>query len=242
MNKIKINDLKKTIGFEIEEDILIEALTHRSYLNEVKKPEIHHNERLEFIGDAVLELAVTEFLYHKYPNSPEGVLTSYRAALVKTESLAEESRRLKFGEYILMSRGEEQTGGRDRTYILANTMEAIIGAIYLSLGYDKAKEFIEQNVSYKIDKIVQERSNVDSKSRLQEISQEFTKITPSYDLKSTDGPDHEKIFDMVVYIGEFEFGRGTGKSKQEAQQRAAQSALENWEDLYGKYFAKKQLI
>lgn len=242
MNKVKITEIKKRIGYDIDDNIIVEALTHRSYINEVKSPELHHNERLEFIGDAVLELAITEFLYHKYPNSTEGVLTSYRAALVKTESLAEESRRLKIGEYILMSKGEEQTGGRDRTYILANTMEAIIGAIYLSLDYEKAREFIDKNIGYKIEKIVKERSNVDSKSRLQEISQELTKITPTYNLKSSDGPDHEKVFDMVVYIGEYEFGRGSGKSKQEAQQKAAQSALENWEDLYEKYFAKRPLI
>ena len=233
------NELKLKLGYEINDTLLLEALTHRSYLNEMKDPEIKHNERIEFIGDAVLELVVTEFLFKKYPNLPEGVLTSYRAALVKTESLAEEARRLGLGEYILMSRGEEHTGGRDRTYILANTMEAIIGAIYLSTGYEDSKDFIEKNISYKIDKIAENRSDIDSKSKLQEISQELTKITPNYELINASGPDHDKIFEIKVFIGDFEFGVGTGKSKQEAQQDAARVALEDWNNLYTKYFAKQ---
>ena len=230
-------ELKKKLNYEIKDELLTEALTHRSYINELKDPSIHHNERLEFMGDAVLELVVTEFLFNKYPEEPEGVLTSYRAALVKTESSAEESRRLGIGEHILMSKGEEQTGGRDRTYILANTFEAIIGALYLSTGYEDCVKFINENICYKIDKIAENRSDIDAKSRLQEMSQERTKITPIYELLGASGPDHDKYFDMKVNIGEFEFGRGSGKSKQEAQQKAAEQALENWENLYRKYFA-----
>lgn len=233
-----MENLKKTIKFDIEDPLLTEALTHRSYINELKSSDIKHNERLEFIGDAVLELVVTDFLFKKYPEHTEGVLTSYRAALVKTESLAEEARRLKIGEYILMSKGEEQTGGRDRTYILANTVEAIIGALYLSKGYDACKSFIEENICYKIDTIAENRSDIDAKSKLQEVSQEATKITPIYELSSSAGPDHDKVFKMKVIIGEHEFGSGEGRSKQEAQQRAAEEALSNWENLYTKYFAK----
>jgi ribonuclease-3 len=233
-----MNNLKEKIKFNIPDELLTEALTHRSYINELKDPNIRHNERLEFIGDAVLELVVTDFLFKKYPDQSEGVMTSYRAALVKTESLASEARRLHVGEYILMSKGEEQTGGRDRTYILANTVEAIIGALYLSNGYDACKTFIEENICYKIDSIAENRSDIDAKSKLQEISQEYTKITPIYELSSANGPDHDKLFTMKVMIGQFEFGTGSGKSKQDAQQKAAEEALNNWENLYTKYFAK----
>lgn len=236
---MKTNELEAKIGFKIDSNLLTEALTHRSYINEVKDDSLRHNERLEFIGDAVLELVVTEFLFNKYPDSPEGVLTSYRSALVKTESLASEARRLGLGEHILMSRGEEQTGGRDRTYILANTFEAVIGSLYLSNGYQACVEFIEKNVCYKIDDIVRDRGDIDSKSRLQEISQELTKITPVYELVDATGPDHDKTFEILVRIGEFEFGRGKGKSKQEAQQSAASVALENWDKLYKKYFESR---
>lgn len=235
----EINVLKSKLGYDIKDDLLKEALTHRSYINELKTTEISHNERLEFMGDAVLELVVTEFLFNKYEDMPEGVLTSYRAALVKTESLAVESRRLELGQYIFMSKGEEQTGGRDRTYILANTFEAIIGAIFLSTGYQDCKKFIEENICYKIESIVENRSDIDAKSKLQEISQEFTKITPIYELSGSNGPDHDKIFEMKVNIGDYEFGKGEGKSKQEAQQNAAEEALKNWNILYRKYFAKK---
>lgn len=234
----EINTLKTKLGYDIRPELLQEALTHRSYINELKSEELSHNERLEFMGDAVLELVVTEFLYNKYIDMPEGVLTSYRAALVKTDSLAEESRRLGIGQYIFMSKGEEQTGGRDRTYILANTFEAIIGSIFLSTGYDDCKKFIIENICYKIDGIAENRSDIDAKSKLQEISQEFTKITPSYELSNSAGPDHDKVFEMTVMIGDFEFGKGAGKSKQEAQQKAAEMALKNWDNLYRKYFAK----
>ncbi len=213
-----------------------EALTHRSYINEVKDSSLKHNERLEFLGDAVLELAVTKYLFKNYPDQNEGTLTSFRAALVKTESLALEAKKLDLGEYILMSKGEEATGGRQRPYILANTMESIIGAIYLTLGFEEAEKFILEKICYKIETIVAERSDLDAKSRLQELAQDRVKITPVYKLISASGPDHNKIFQMGIYIGENLFGAGEGKSKQEAEQVAALEAIKNWEDLETKYF------
>jgi ribonuclease-3 len=229
--------LKQNLKYNLTEELLKEALTHRSFINEAKNSALKHNERLEFIGDAVLELVVTEFLFLKYPEYPEGLLTSFRAALVKTESLAEESKRLEVGKFIIMSKGEENTGGRDRTYILANTFEAIIGAIYLSTGYEDAKSFIIENVCYKTEEIVKSREDIDSKTKLQELSQEVARLTPIYELKSENGPDHNKTFEMTVLIGEHEFGTGTGKSKQEAQQSAATNALKEWNNLYNKFFS-----
>ncbi|MBE2281410.1 MAG: ribonuclease III [Ignavibacteriaceae bacterium] len=216
--------------------VFTEALTHRSYINEIKDTNLSHNERLEFLGDAVLELAVTKFLFKTYPDQNEGTLTSFRAALVKTESLALEAKKLDLGLYILMSKGEEATGGRQRPYILANTMEAIIGAIYLTNGFEAAESFILDKICYKIDAIVSERSDLDAKSRLQELAQERVKITPVYKLLSASGPDHNKVFTMGIYIGDNLFGSGEGKSKQEAEQVAAQEAINSWEDLQSKYY------
>jgi len=231
--KTKLVEFTKLIGIEIKDfSLLKEALTHRSYLNELKDSKIQHNERLEFLGDAVLELIVTEFLFHRYPNQKEGVLTSFRAALVKTESLAQEAQRLDLGKYILMSKGEEATGGRNRPYILANTMEAILGATYLSENYETAKNFIIKEICYKIDNIITSRLDIDSKSKLQELAQETAKITPNYELISSIGPDHNKVFEMAVIIGEKELARGKGKSKQEAEQEAAKHALLNWDNIY----------
>lgn len=224
-----LNEFSKNIKVEIKnKELLTEALTHRSYINELKDPSIQHNEKLEFLGDAVLELVVTEFLFNKYPQYKEGDLTSFRAALVKTESLAEEAKKLNMGEYIRMSKGEEATGGRQRPYILANTMEAVIGAMYLSEGYETCKEFIVRVICYKIDQIMQSRLDIDSKSKLQEMAQETTRITPTYKLISAIGPDHDKTFEMAVFIGEVEYGKGKGKSKQEAEQAAAAFALAHW--------------
>ncbi len=227
-NKLKLN----TSSLET----FTEALTHRSYINEVKDLDLKHNERLEFLGDAVLELAVTKYLFNNYPDQNEGTLTSFRAALVKTESLALEAKKLDLGEYILMSKGEEATGGRQRPYILANTMEAIIGAIYMTLGFEEAEKFILEKICYKIETIVAERSDLDAKSRLQELAQEKVKITPVYKLISATGPDHNKSFQMGIFIGENLFGQGEGKSKQEAEQAAALEAIRAWEELEAKYY------
>lgn len=219
----------KKIGVEFSnEEIIREALTHRSFLNESKDKDLKNNERMEFLGDAVLELVVTEYLLSKFPERPEGELTSLRASLVRTESLAMEAKRLEVGEFIYMSKGEEATGGRSRPYILANTFEAIIGAIFLDKNYETAQQFILSNICYKTDEIVSSEGYIDAKSKLQEISQDLKKITPVYKLLGSSGPDHNKTFEMGVFIDEKLFGKGTGKSKQEAEQNAASDALTNW--------------
>ncbi len=216
-------------------DLLKEALTHRSYLNEMRSSSLQHNERLEFLGDAVLELLSTKFLFTKYPDRPEGDLTSFRAALVRTESLAEASISLGFGDDIYMSKGEAATGGRTRPYILANTFEAVLGAIFLDQGLDACQKLLDRIILPKIDAIVADRLDIDSKSKLQEIAQEMLKHTPTYQVISESGPDHDKVFTMSVMIGKESFGKGEGKSKQEAEQNAAQAALTNWDELYQKY-------
>lgn len=219
-------------------NIFQEALTHRSYVNENKDSSIAHNERLEFLGDAVLELVTTKYLFLNYPDFNEGTLTSIRAALVKTESLAFEAAQIELGNHILMSKGEEATGGRDRPYILANTMEALIGATYLDLGFEACEAFILKRICYKTEEIVSKRLDLDSKSKIQEIIQEKVKITPVYKLIESTGPDHNKLFVMGLYIEETLLTKGEGKSKQEAEQDAALKALNSWEELYLKYFKK----
>lgn len=213
-------------------ELLKEALTHRSAINEDGSGRATHNERLEFLGDAVLELVTTEFLFEKYPTRTEGDLTSFRAALVRTESLAEVAERLGYGQYLYMSKGEETTGGRTRPYILANSFEAVIGAIYLDQGMDACKIFIARELLPKIEQIVSQRLDIDPKSKLQELAQDTMRITPSYRLVEAIGPDHDKTFVMAVWIGEKEFGRGQGHSKQDAEQQAAGLALRNWAKLY----------
>ncbi len=243
LTKIEQTQLKKlSQKLEISfNDLMLlkESLIHRSFLNELSTQNIvTHNERLEFLGDAVLELITTEYLFLNYPEFNEGDLTSFRAAIVRTESLAEESLRLEIGNYVYMSKGEEGTGGRERPYILANTFEAIVGAIFLDQGYEVTQRFIIKNVCYKLVKVIKERSDIDAKSKLQEIAQDQTKITPTYEMQKAIGPDHDKIFHMYVLIGENIFGKGKGKSKQEAEQNAAYDALKNWEVRYSKFFTK----
>ena len=206
-------------------NLLIEALTHRSYLNEHRDYTGSHNERLEFLGDAVLELAITDFLFKKFPAKPEGELTAYRAALVNTVSLAESAQALGINEYLLLSRGEAKDVGRARDVILANAFEAIVGAIYLDSGFASAEAFISKNLYGKIDDVITKRSYQDAKSRFQEIAQEKRGTTPSYETLSEIGPDHNKRFTVGVFIGVEEIARGEGESKQEAEQSAAQSAL-----------------
>jgi ribonuclease-3 len=235
---IKLKKFCKKIDINIEDlELLKTALTHRSYLNEYRKGNIGHNERLEFLGDAVLELLVSRYLFDNYADKPEGELTSFRAATVRTESLYEESKRLRFGDYIFMSKGEDRTGGRSRPYILANTFEAIIGCIYLDQGLNATKKFLVKELFYKIAKIVEQRLDIDSKSKLQEISQEILKETPIYEVISSTGPDHAKVFTTKVLIKEKDFGHGKGISKQEAEQNAASSSLNNWKKLIAKYFS-----
>ncbi|HFC76996.1 MAG TPA: ribonuclease III [Candidatus Moranbacteria bacterium] len=226
-----IKEFSKKIGIEFKNlDLLEEALTHRSYLNENKNIKKRHNERLEFLGDAVLELVVTDFLFHNYKNA-EGDLTSWRAALVNGATLAEVSGGLNVGNYLLMSKGESMDTGRARQYLLANAMEAIIGAIYLDQGYDVVKDFILKNIVVKIDEILEKKLYLDPKSYFQEKAQQFEKITPSYKLIREEGPDHDRIFTVGVYLENKLIAKGKGPSKQVAQRNAAQAGLEikGWE-------------
>ncbi len=208
------------------EDLFLEAITHRSYLNEHKDARAH-NERLEFLGDAVLELTVTHFLFKKYPSKPEGDLTAYRAALVNTVSLAESAERIGLNDMLLLSRGESRDTGRARQIILANVFEALLGAIYLDQGYDAAEAFVAKHLYPKIDGVVQTRAWQDAKSHFQEIAQDKRSITPAYQTLSEEGPDHDKVFTVGVFIGSEQIAQGQGKSKQEAEQAAAQAAIDN---------------
>ena len=224
--KIKnLDQFQDAIGVHFQdEDLLSLAFVHKSYVNE--HPETKgYNERLEFLGDAVLELAVTDFLYHNYPSQPEGQLTNWRSALVKGKNLARVSSTLKLGEYLLLSRGEEMSGGREKDYILANTMEALIGAIYLDKGFEVANQFILRNIVVLLEEIIAQGLNIDSKSHVQELAQEHLGLTPNYELLSESGPDHDKVFEMGIYFGKTLAGKGEGPSKQEAEQAAARDAL-----------------
>lgn len=205
-------------------DLLITAFTHRSYLNEHKKTVKEHNERLEFLGDAVLELSVTEYLYTNF-SEPEGVLTNWRSSLVRTESLAESANKLQLEDLLRLSKGEENGTKRARVQILANTFEAIIGAIYLDQGYETADKFISTQIISKFDKIRELGIYLDYKSKLQEIAQKVESLTPSYKVVSEEGPDHDKTFKVAVFVGENIRGVGEGPSKQSAQQNAAETAL-----------------
>lgn len=220
---------KEKLGLEFANiDLLVTALTHRSYVNEHKKSTREHNERLEFLGDAVLELAVTDFLYNNY-SEPEGILTSWRAALVRTESIGEAGDKLGYEPLLRMSRGEKHGSDRARQQILANAFEAVIGAIYLEKGYAEAEKFIQKHIASKLDAILKEGSWRDPKSHLQEISQRIDSATPQYRVLEEFGPDHDKVFTLGVYIGSTLMGKGTGHSKQIAQQNAAKAALEEYD-------------
>ena len=205
--------------------LLVEALTHRSYLNEHREYVGSHNERLEFLGDAVLELAATDFLFKKFPAKTEGDLTSYRAALVNTVALAERAQVLGVGDFLLLSKGESRDTGRARDVILADAYEAIIGALYIDAGYAAAEAFVIQTVCSHIEDVIAKGSYQDAKSRFQERAQEKKGITPRYETISEAGPDHAKIFTVGVYVGDTEVAQGEGQSKQEAEQRAAEAGL-----------------
>lgn len=216
--------LEKKIGVSFNnKELLNTAFVHRSYINEHKSVK-EHNERLEFLGDAVLELVTTEYLYNNY-NNPEGDLTNWRSALVKTESISEAANKLGFEEYLMMSRGERASTGRSRQLILANSFESVIGAIYIDQGYDMAKKFISENLLVNLPTIIEEKLYIDPKSKFQELAQEREGITPRYDVISEDGPDHDKIFVIAVKIGDKTWGEGKGASKQAAQQDAAKKAV-----------------
>lgn len=222
----EFSTFEKRIGHTFKDRRLIEtAFTHRSYLNENRAPGREHNERLEFLGDAVLELVVTEFLFAKYPDKTEGDLTAYRAALVNTASISDASQKLDMNGLLLLSRGESRDTGRARSIILANAFEALIGALYLDAGYDVARGFIAEHILYKTDEVVEKRLWQDPKSRFQEIAQDKAGITPTYELVSQAGPDHDKRFMIAVYLGGTRVATGEGRSKQEAEQAAAEQAL-----------------
>ncbi len=225
---------KEKLGFEYNDiQLLITALTHRSYVNEHKKSVSEHNERLEFLGDAVLELVVTDYLYQNY-TEPEGILTAWRAALVNTISNAESGKNLGYEPLLRMSRGEKNGSERARRQILANAYEAIIGSIYLERGYECAYEFVRKNTLYKLEKIIKEETWRDPKSHLQEVSQQIDGATPVYKVIFEDGPDHDKVFTLGAYVNGKLMGKGVGPSKQTAQQEAARSALAEYAKIKNK--------
>jgi len=223
---MNLSEFEKKIGITFKDKALLErAFIHRSYINENRKKGLEHNERLEFLGDAVLELAVTDFLFGKYPDKPEGDLTSYRSALVNTQTLSSAANSLGANEHLMLSKGESQDTGRARSFILANTFESIIGAIYLDQGYQTAKDFIARNIFPLIDEIVRKELWKDAKSRFQEMAQEKTGITPSYKVLNEEGPDHARIFSVGLFLGDEKVSEGRGESKQEAAQMAAEGGL-----------------
>lgn len=209
-----------------DKKLIQKAFTHRSYINEHKGSKREHNERLEFLGDAVLELVVTDYLFFKYPDRTEGELTSYRAALVNTQSIAEGAMQWNMNDFLLLSKGEAKDTGKARQYILADTFEAVIGAIYLDQGYDAAKGFIAKSLFHKTEEMVDQELWKDAKSNFQEKAQEIVNITPIYKVIFEEGPDHNKDFTVGVYLNDEMISEGIGHSKQEAEQQAAQQALE----------------
>lgn len=220
-----IEKLEEAIKVKFKnKDFLRQALVHRSYLNENRDFELDHNERLEFLGDAVLELATTEFLYKNFSN-PEGELTNFRAALVNSSMLSKIANELGLEEYLLMSRGEKKDTGKARQYILANALEAVIGAIYLDQGYRRARKFVSDNFLVKMDDVLSKKLYQDPKSKFQEQSQEIVGATPTYKVMKEWGPDHDKHFVIAVYIGDEKVAEGEGTSKQAAQMKAAEMAL-----------------
>jgi ribonuclease III len=222
----ELSKLEKILKIKFKKkEILQQALVHRSYLNENPNFPLAHNERLEFLGDAVLELATTEYLYKNYPN-PEGELTNFRAALVNSDMLAKIARDFGLEKYLLMSKGESKDTGRARQYILANAIEAVIGAIYLDRGYKISQKFVEKNIIEKeLPNILEQKLYQDPKSKFQEEAQEKNGITPSYEVLKEWGPDHDKHFIVGVFLGKDLIAKGEGKSKQDAQRNAAEEGL-----------------
>lgn len=228
MDITKYQDFAKTHFSDFKNlDLLITAFTHRSYINEHKKTASEHNERLEFLGDAVLELVVTEHLYLNFPE-PEGILTNWRSALVRTESISAAAAREGFEPLLRLSRGEKRGSQRAREQILANTYEAVVGAVYLEKGYEAAKEFVNRSLLSTLDEILTSGSWLDPKSKLQEMVQSLEGFTPVYRLISEEGPDHDKTFVIGVYVNNVLKGQGTGPSKQAAQVAAATAALQRY--------------
>ncbi len=220
-------ELQKNLGIKFKNvNLLKQAFVHRSYLNENPAFELGHNERLEFLGDAVLELVVTEYLYNNYPDLAEGEMTNLRAALVNSQMLSQVSDRLGFNNFLYLSKGETKEIGRGRHYILANTFEAFIGAFYLDRDYKAVENFICDNLIPELKDIIEKKLWRDHKSLFQEAAQERVGITPTYEVLSENGPDHAKNFTVGVYLGEELTAQGEGSSKNEAQQKAAEKALQ----------------
>ena len=206
------------------------AFIHRSFLNENPKSDLTSNERLEFLGDSILSFLVSDHLYKKFPQHKEGDLTNLRAALVRTETLASLAKRLDLGQKLKLSRGEEESGGRKNTSILANTTEALIGALYLDQGLEAVLKFLQENLLPELEQIIKNHSYKDAKSLLQEIAQNQKQISPDYKILKMEGPDHARIFQVGVFLADKILGKGKGKSKQKAEQEAAKVALENWKN------------
>ncbi len=220
-------DIKDITGIEPKDlSLYISAFTHRSYLNEHRSFNLPHNERLEFLGDAVLELVATEYLYKNFDH-PEGELTNFRSALVNYKILSEIGGRMGLEDYLLLSKGEAKDTGRARQVILANTIEALIGAVYLDQGYEVTQEFIRKQILTELEGIISGEKYLDPKSKLQEMVQDKWSITPTYNVVSESGPDHDKIFVVAAMMNKQEIGKGNGPSKQEAEIAAAQNALDN---------------
>ena len=223
---------KKTKIIFKNKNLLRQAFIHRSYINENPMVDLSHNERLEFLGDAVLELIVTDYLYKKYPSYTEGELTSIRSALVNAIIISEVGSEIGMNDFLLLSKGEAKDIGKARSYILANTYEAYVGAVYLDRGYEIAKNFVTSSLLHKTDEIVNKKLWRDAKSLVQERAQEFNSVTPSYKVLHQAGPDHDKHFTVGIYFDTVLIAEGKGKSKQEAEQKAAEAALKvkNWFD------------
>jgi len=222
----KLNHLEKKINIKFKDKKLLErALFHRSYLNEVKNQKLRSNERLEFLGDAVLELWTTKQLFDNYPNLSEGILTNIRAAVVCTTCLAEIAEKMNLGDYLYLSKGEKKSGGRNNPSLLADTLEALIGAVYLDQGPKKTKEFLQELFFQKIEELAQSGNVKDAKTLLQELIQQEIRITPRYKIIEEQGPDHDKIFTSAVYYNNKKIAKGTGKSKRLAEETAAEKAL-----------------
>ncbi|MFA4833977.1 MAG: ribonuclease III [Patescibacteria group bacterium] len=219
--------LEDRLGFKFkDENLLKQAVVHRSYLNEHPAFGLNHNERLEFLGDAVLEIVVTEYLFYHFPETPEGDLTNWRASLVNAKMLSEIANEISLEDYLYLSKGESKDkNSKARQYILANAVEALIGAIYLDRGIKFVKKFIKENIISKLDNILENKLYLDPKSKFQEKAQEIHGVTPYYKVLSEAGPDHSKIFEVGLYLNEELIARGKGSSKQEAQVKAAAAGL-----------------
>jgi ribonuclease-3 len=219
--------IEESLGIKFKDKALLQrALTHRSYLNEHPDYLLEDNERLEFLGDAILDFVTGEYLYHHFPEMREGQLTSLRAALVRTETLAQFAKRLSLGDHLLLGTGEAESGGRQRIAVLGDSFEALIGALYLDQGLISVQNFVHGIIGPEVNRILAEAGDKDAKSLLQELSQGYWQITPTYRTVSEDGPDHAKVFTVEALIGGKPYGRGIGPSKQSAAQVAAREALE----------------